>query len=1282
MMRIDLTCPVEAWKTTLPTEEKPECELTLFNLSSLQVVSVEVTLLLSSGDGEETAKIIHRGRGLNGAPGRTFRMTVPVEGSITPERYEIMVEKVWFDNASVWRHERENTLEYEPNNLRRSAQLTMLRSVAGDMASGYPVQHRGYWVCVCGRPNLDDAQLCARCHREKAEVFARFNKAAIDAVVAQREAALVEHGRETLQQTGRKFADEKDFVRRRGKYAWVWKLAVALVIIAGLAFAGYEYGLPYVRYEMAKNALENGEYQSAAEQFAALGEYRDAAHLSKYSLLCYENAQLAYAEDLTAETYAERLAAYETLGAFAAEIDGKIVSAEDLHTEADWQRAEYLFSSGRYDEAESLYMALGDQYEAPARLTEIAYIGACAYLDEGWWEDARAAFAKLGDYKDSATLYLDTWLDQAVIAMESGDNETALTLLAEIPGHRNADMLVKQIHYEKGVVLRAEGKINDAAEAFDLARGYEDAEAQAQECFYVPASVAWETMEYERAAELFAKIPGYRDADEKRRLSTIEAAKIAIGQINYAKALSLLETLPAEDTEAAALIAECTYQPAVNAYVRGDYYEAIKLFEAVIDYKDSAEQIKKSRYAWAGQWEKEGLLINAVALYSELGDYEDSQEKFQACAYALAVEWIASGEEHDLDRAIEFLRTHLSNHPDAPARLADATFAKADILLQQGDHAAARALIADYAEDSRAAAVLTACDYAAAQALAEAGKTDEALAAFEALGDYADSADKAALLRYDAALALSNTDPEKAIARLEAMGDYADAADQAAELRLQQAEKLITTDRSAAIAALRALDSEAAQARADELCYEDAEALLSADRAAAIAAFEALGDYADAADWANALRYEDASALAASGDWEAAAAAFDGIAGYSDATARADQLRYDAGMAFAEQAEWDKAAAAFEAMSGETDADETINELRYEAAEKLLKSGSADTAAAAFEALGDFRDAADRARQIRYESAEKLAKTDWAAAAAAFDKLADYSDSADRASALRYNAAAQVALSGDWQSAAAMYEALGDYSDSADKALQVRYQAAAQMAARQQWDEAVALYTDLGDYADSADRIPMTRYAQAQSVEEAGEYLAAARLYKALGGYKDAAQKVTQMQDAYYAGPAEAMEKAAKAENWQDVLNTMSWLDVTELPSRYSHLTDLYHKACYNEGNRLYNEGKPYEAYVYYRQLPEGYGNMKEKLQKACYLILGTWEDLQGNRYIFRGEGVCSLNGESVLFNIQDTTLYTGKTAETMTATHRITGVNRTHAWLYDQRGEKEVTIYLTRVTE
>jgi len=1291
-MRIDLTSPVEAWKTTLPTPDKPECDVTLFNLSSLQVVSVEVTLLLSSADGEETAKIIHRGRGLNGAPGRTFHMTVPVEGHITPERYEITVEKVWFDNASVWRHEKDNTLVYEPNNLRRSAQLTTLRSVAGDMASGYPVQHRGYWVCVCGRPNLDDACICARCHREKAEVFAKYSKAAIDAAVARREAALMEHGRETLQQTSRRFADEKDFVRRKGKHAWVWKLAVAVVVIAGLAFAGYKYGVPYVKYELAQKALESGEYQAASEQFAALGAYRDAAQLSKYSLLCYENEQLISDDPMTAEKFAERLAAYEALGDYEAEIDGERVSADDLRFGSDLKHAQYLFSEGRYDEAEKIYR----QYQSvtvrgwaddkfnfdliDARLNEIAYIRACEMLEKGEWESSRAAFAELGGYKDSASLRLDAWYIPAVNAMDSGDAETALALFAEIPGHKDADTLVKKIHYDRGVALRSEGRINEAAEAFHLARGYEDAEDQANECFYGPASVAWEIMDYEQAAELFAKIPGYRDADEKWRASTIEAAKVAIGQINYKKALTLLETLPAEDAEAAALIAECTYQPAVNAYIRGDYEEAITLFNAVKDYQDSAEQIRKCQYAWAGQLEG-SQPEKAAELYAALGDYPGAAQKLTAMRYAQAEKTLASGAEAGIDQAIAIF-TELGEYEGAPARLADANFAKADILLKKGDHEAARALFEALGDYPGAADKLTACDYAAALALAEAGRTDEALAAFEALGDYADAADKAALLHYDAALALSNTDPAKAIALLEAMGDYADAATQALELRYQQAEKLIESDRSAAIAAFRALDYADARDRANALCYEDAEALLSIDRAGAVTAFAALGDYADAADRANALRYEDAAALEEAGDWEAAAAAFKALGGYSNATARADALYHEAGLAFAEQAEWDKAASAFESMSGETDADETISELRYEAAEKLLTSGSSETAAAAFEALGDFRDAADRARQIRYEAAEKLALADWEAGAAAFDKLGDYADAADRANALRYNAAAKVALEGDWRAATAMYEALGDYSDSADKAFQVRYQAAAQMVAKQQWDEAVALYTELGSYADCAERIPMTRYAQAQSVEAAGEYLAAAKLYKALGGYKDAAAKVTAMQDAYYSGPAEAIAKASKAENWQDVLNIMSWLDVSALPAKYDYLTEMYHEACYNEGNRLFKEGKPYEAYAYYKELPEGYPGMKEKLQKACYLILGTWEDLQGNRYIFRGEGLCNLNGESVFFTIEDTTLYTGKTADGMTATHRITGVNRTHAWLYDQRGEKEVTIYLTRVTE
>ena len=1282
-MRIDLTCPVEAWKSTLPTQENPTCEVTLFNLSSLQVVSVEVTILLSSSDGEETAKVIHRSRGLNGAPGKTFAMQVPVEGHISPERYEITVEKVWFDNSSVWRREKENTITYKPNNLRRSAQLTTLRAIAGEMASGYPEQQEGLWLCVCGRPNLDDAQICARCHREKAEVFRRFSREAIDAVVAAREDELAEHGRDTLRQTSRRFADEKDFVRRKGQLGWIVKLAAALVLIAVLGFAGYTYGVPYVKYEMAMKAYEEGRYTEAEEQFAALGDYREAAAMVSHCRM--EQAELLAGTPEDPATEEELLQAR----ALYAGLNDEVNVAR-----CDWLLAEIMFSEGRYDEAEAIYRSftsftLTAGYDGQisidlveARLTEIDYIRACDMLARGDWEEARKAFEALGEYKDSAALRLDTWYNPAMAAMEAGDTETALALFAQIPGHRDADRMIKKIHYDRGVQLRAEGKINEAAEAFHLARGYEDAEDQANECFYGPASVAYEIMEYEQAAELFGKIRGYRDADEKWRSSLIEAAKIAMKQINYPKALSFLEQLPEDDAEAAELIRDCTYYPAVNAYVRGDYEEAIALFASIPGHRDSDVQIVLCRYDWAGALYEAGDYDKAAELYTALGDYEDCPERLIAVRYAQACAALEAGDTLSVEKAIE-LFTALGDYEDSPAKLQDALFAKAEILLEKGEHEAARGIFLQLGDYPGAAELLTACDYAAAQALADAGRTEEAIAAFEALGDYEDSAEKVKLLRYDAALALSVTDPEAAIEALEAMGDYADAANQARELRYQQAERLLETDRAAAIAAFRALGDYAdAQERADELCYEDAEALLETDRAAAIAAFEALGDYSDAHDRACELRYEDASALAEAGDWEAAAAMFDLIAGYRDATERADQLRYEAGVAYAENGEWDKAAAAFAAMSSAENADEQVNALRYEAAEKLLAAGNVDGAIAAFEAIAGYADAGDRANELRYRQAEELALTDWAAGAAAFEALGDYADSAARANALRYNAAAQTAAAGDWQTAAAMFEALGDYSDSADKALQVRYEAAAAMVARQEWEEAIALYTLLGDYADSRERISMTRYAQAEAAEKAGDYLAAAKLYAGISGYRNASAKVDEMYDLYYAGPAEAMRKASEAKNYQEVIQIMSWLDMTDAPARYKNLISLYQEALYQEGNRLFSEGKPYEAYVYYKQLPANYRAMAEKLQRPCYLILGTWEDRQGNRYIFREEGVCNLNGEVLYFNVENSAMYTGESADSLTATHRLNGVNRYNAYLYDKRGDREVTIYLTRVKE
>ena len=210
----------------------------------------------------------------------------------------------------------------------------------------------------------------------------------------------------------------------------------------------------------------------------------------------------------------------------------------------------------------------------------------------------------------------------------------------------------------------------------------------------------------------------------------------------------------------------------------------------------------------------------------------------------------------------------------------------------------------------------------------------------------------------------------------------------------------------------------------------------------------------------------------------------------------------------------------------------------------------------------------------------------------------------------------------------------------------------------------------------------MTRYAEAEAAEAAGDFLTAARKFAAMGSYRDAAERADAMYGKYYAGPMAAMETASKAKRYQEVIQIMSWLDVEGLPKQYSALTTMYQDALYQEAERLLGEGKPYEAYAYYQQLPGSYRAVSTRMQRACYLLLGTWEDRNGNRYIFRGEGLCSLNGEVLYFNVQGYDMYTGENAEGLTLTHRLSGITGYSAWLVDERGEKDVNIHLTRVKE
>ena len=240
-MLIDLTCPAEVFKVTLPTEERPSAELILYNLSDRVIVSAEVTLRLQNDRGVDLERVTTEDRALNGRPHTTFRMTVPCKSHPGTEKHSVTLERIRFNDQTEWKREDGKETEYTPNDLPVSKALTDLKFAAGERAKGFPSQQDGLWVCICGRPNPDSESVCARCRQRKEDIFARYNRDAVEMQVSQREKQLDLATRSTREDLARlqrireaEYRVEESRKRRQRHLAVC--LAVFLALMAALLF--------------------------------------------------------------------------------------------------------------------------------------------------------------------------------------------------------------------------------------------------------------------------------------------------------------------------------------------------------------------------------------------------------------------------------------------------------------------------------------------------------------------------------------------------------------------------------------------------------------------------------------------------------------------------------------------------------------------------------------------------------------------------------------------------------------------------------------------------------------------------------------------------------------------------------------------------------------------------------------------------------------------------------------------------------------------------------------
>ncbi len=673
-MKLDLSCPVELWHFRMPTRDYPVVTLQLFNLSEKSVASIQAAFLCYDREGERLSRQVERVQGLTGDKRSAFEMVVAVEDGERAASMDLIIEKIWFTDGTVWRRGQNDMIDYADNTLPKGKQLDVLRHVAGADARGYPSDQGAVWVCVCGRPNPARLAVCARCERDKHEVFTQFGKASIEKIIFVRESALEEKARHAREEAGRMQAQREELeLRRRKRRRRVTVSLTTLVVLAGGAYGVYFHGIPAYKYYRAGELMKQGEYIAAREIYVGLEDYADSAGLVKESDYLRAGAAAATA-NLTSLKAAQDL--YETL-------PGYKDSAEKASL-MRLERAQLLRAGGEYEQAIALFAQIPGFGDADELATQTHYDWASALMENLDYQGAREKFLALGAYRDAAKLAEDCLFKPALERLEKGEFSQAVDLFGQLKDQALALPKLQESYYRWGDQLFMAQDYEAAAEKFLLAGEYLDSSLRAAACLYEPAKAMMAAGDYAGAREKLLKVPAFRDASQLVQECDFRLGLEAVQAGDYELALSHLQLAPAVP-EAAAALREAAYLQGKKLQEAGDMSAAAAMYEQAGDYADAQALVAQLRFELALQAANAKDYDRAILLFSLLGDYEGSAEELRRAQYNRAVAFVEQGS---YERAIgEF--TALADYRESEEYLRQAQYLAAGQAFEAGDYQAA-----------------------------------------------------------------------------------------------------------------------------------------------------------------------------------------------------------------------------------------------------------------------------------------------------------------------------------------------------------------------------------------------------------------------------------------------------------------------------------------------------------------------------------------------------------------------------------------------------------------
>ncbi len=746
-MRIDLTCPIELYEYERPTEDNPYCTLVFFNLDYKLISSVQVLINLLDAEGNQLARVMERCVDLHGVGKELFEAAVPCDTKWV-HAIDVTVEKVWFDDATVWRRNNSMPLaEYTPNYLAPSPQRDNLITVAGPDAVGFPDDQGVLWVCVCGRPNAAHETLCHRCGRDKQLIFDQFNANTVQQTVQHRERMAQDQLLRTQLEEARRIQEKKEaeaYIRRKHRNR-VLAITSAVVVVV-CTYLMTVYGIPEIRYRYAEAQLNAGSGEQARAAFAALGDYRDSKQRLRDS-----DFQMAM-QLLGNSDAAVREQGFQMLDGMTDYPIAKLQAQKARYIEAG-----DAMKRGDYAAAEALLRKVGEYAEAKDMLSEAVYQIANQEQKEGSFESAGERFASLGAFRDAAVRAQECVYKQASRAYADQQYLQAASLYTSIPDYLDAKDRARESVYQQGVALEYVGKYEEAIVQLEKLGGYKDAIERAKNCVYVPAKKLMDSEQYEQAGKMFAEIPSYLDANDLAKACVYLPAKKLLNAGEQQKAVDLLATIPGYE-DADTLRSQAIYRLAEDKLKGGAKADAAQMFESIAGHEDATARAQAIRYDLAGVELEAKRYDAAIAQFTELGGYQDAAGRVKVAQYAKAQQLLTEKKWEDARKA--FLA--LDSYSDA-AKLADQSlYSQAVEQRDAGKFEEAASLFSQLGKFQDAQSQVLACKYSLADSREKAGDLEQAGKLFEALGNYSNAKERSDRC-YDLWLAKVQSDVYKAM---------------------------------------------------------------------------------------------------------------------------------------------------------------------------------------------------------------------------------------------------------------------------------------------------------------------------------------------------------------------------------------------------------------------------------------------------------------------------------------------------------------------------------------